>query len=203
MFSYMEEKMDYITLIGIAFGLAMDAFAVSITNGAAVNKNVTPKFALKLSISFGIFQGIMPMIGWFIGKAGENIINSVDHWIALIILCYLGINMILESKKRHSDNKTDEIKDISFKSLIAFSIATSIDALATGVILPSSVGAQTIVLMLVSVGIIALITFLLCTAGVYIGKNFGKICSSKAQTLGGIVLIIIGLKIFLEHIIPA
>ena len=193
--------MDYITLLGIAVGLAMDAFAVSITNGAAINKNVTAKFAFKLAFSFGIFQALMPMIGWTIGKAGENLINAVDHWIALIILSYLGINMIIESKKVQKVTKNAvSINDISFKSLIAFSVATSIDALATGVILPSTVGAQTIGLMLVSIGIIGLITFVLCYFGVYIGKNFGKMCSSKAEIIGGIVLIGIGIKIFVEHV---
>lgn len=190
--------MDYITLIGIAVGLAMDAFAVSITNGAAINKNVTAKFTFKLAFSFGLFQALMPMIGWIIGKAGENLINAIDHWIALILLSYLGINMIIESKKTNENSVS--INDISFKSLIAFSVATSIDALATGVILPSTVGAQTIGLMLISVGIIGLITFVLCYFGVYIGKNFGKMCSSKVQIIGGLVLIGIGIKIFIEDV---
>jgi putative Mn2+ efflux pump MntP len=190
--------MDYITLIGIAVGLAMDAFAVSITNGAAINKNVTAKFTFKLAFSFGLFQALMPMIGWIIGKAGENLINAIDHWIALILLSYLGINMIIESKK--TNENAVSINDISFKSLIAFSVATSIDALATGVILPSTVGAQTIGLMLISVGIIGLITFVLCYFGVYIGKNFGKMCSSKVQIIGGLVLIGIGIKIFIEDV---
>jgi putative Mn2+ efflux pump MntP len=191
--------MDYISLTGIALGLSMDAFAVSITSGATVKK-VTPRFALKTALSFGIFQGIMPVIGWIIGKAGENFINSVDHWVALIILCYLGIKMIIESREKNRCATAVQKKDdLSFKTLLTLSVATSIDALATGIILPSAVGASTMSLMLVSVGVIGAITFLVCMIGIYLGKNFGRLCSPIAEILGGAVLIAIGIKIFIEH----
>lgn len=192
--------MDYISLTGIAIGLSMDAFAVSITSGARINK-VTLRFALKTALCFGLFQGIMPIIGWLIGKAGENFINSVDHWIALILLSYLGIKMIIESKNNNKcDTPLKKQNNLSLKTLLTLSIATSIDALATGIILPSAVGASTGFLMLVSVGIIASITFVICFIGVYLGKNFGRLCSPVAEILGGVVLIAIGLKIFIEHI---
>jgi putative Mn2+ efflux pump MntP len=192
--------MDYIALIGIALGLSMDAFAVSITSGATIKK-ATPRFAIKVALSFGFFQGMMPVIGWLIGKAGESFINSVDHWIALILLSYLGTKMIIESKRNNKcETPLKKQDDLSLKTLLTLSIATSIDALATGIILPSAVGASTVALMLLSVGVITIVTFVVCMIGVYLGKNFGRLCSPIAEILGGAVLICIGLKIFIEHV---
>lgn len=191
--------MDFISLVGIAIGLSMDAFAVSITNGA-ITKKITLAFAVKLALCFGIFQAAMPMFGWMVGKAGESFISTIDHWVALILLAYLGIQMIVESRKKaHCGEFDGKQDDISFQKLVALAVATSIDALITGVILPSAVGASTIPLMLLSIGIIGMITFFICLAGVYIGEKFGILCSSKAEIVGGIVLVGIGLKIFIDH----
>ena len=191
--------MDVVSLIGIAIGLSMDAFAVSITNGA-VTRNVTVGFATKLAARFGLFQAAMPMIGWTIGKAGEGLISSIDHWIALILLGYIGIQMLWEShKKGHKDSIDCQKEQPGLKTILAFAVATSIDALATGIILPTAVGASTLALMLVSVVSIGVITFLLSLVGVAIGKKFGSLCCGKAEIVGGVVLIAIGLKIFLEH----
>jgi manganese efflux pump family protein len=192
--------MDYISLVGIGVGLSMDAFAVCITNGA-ITKKVTLSFALKLAICFGVFQAAMPIIGWSVGKAGENFINAVDHWVALILLSYIGIQMIIESRKKSNCGEVGKPQNnINIKTLITLAVATSIDALITGIILPSAVGASTVALMLLSVGIIGVITFIICMAGVYIGKKFGQLCSSKAEIIGGIVLIAIGIKIFIDHV---
>ena len=193
--------MDYVALVGIAVGISMDAFAVCITNGALCKK-VRFSFALKMALSFGLFQALMPTIGWLIGKAGESFISSVDHWVALILLCFIGGQMIVESLKNRKEPSCDEgpaREGLSFKTLMLLSLATSIDALATGIILPSAVQASTVVLMLLAVALIGLITFVICIAGVYIGKKFGVLLSEKAQIAGGIVLILIGLKIFIEH----
>ena len=191
--------MDYFSVIGIAVGLAMDAFAVSITNGA-ITKRVTPRFALKIAFFFGLFQSIMPTAGWLIGKAGESFINAVDHWVALILLGYLGGSMIVESrKKKRVGLECIRQDDIPIKTLLALSVATSIDALATGVILPSAVGASTPYLMMISVLLIGLIIFVICYAGVYIGKRFGSFCAGRAELVGGLVLIGIGVKIFIDH----
>lgn len=191
--------MDYFSVAGIAVGLSMDALAVSITNGA-LTKRVTPRFALKIAFFFGLFQSVMPTAGWLIGKAGESVISAVDHWVALILLGYIGINMIVESrKKKVAGLECVRQDDIPMKTLLTLSVATSIDALATGVILPSAVGASTPSLMAVSVLLIGLITFIICFAGVYVGKKFGTLCAGRAEILGGIVLIVIGLKIFIEH----
>ena len=192
--------MDYISLVGIAVGLSMDAFAVSITNGA-ITRKVTLAFALKLALCFGIFQAAMPMLGWVVGKAGESFISAVDHWIALLLLGYLGIQMIVESRKKaHCCEFNGKQDDISLKKLITLAVATSIDALVTGIILPSAVGASTIPLMFMSIGIIGIITFFICFVGVYIGKKFRILCSSKAEIVGGIVLVGIGVKIFIDHV---
>ena len=191
--------MDYFSLCGIAVGLAMDAFAVCITSGA-VTRRVNAFFAAKLAFTFGIFQAVMPMLGWMIGKAGESIINAVDHWVALILLGYLGINMILESRKKIRCGKTDARQDdIPLKNLLTLAVATSIDALATGLILPNAVGASTLPLMIASVAVIGGITFLICLLGVWIGKKFGPLLSCRAEIFGGIVLIAIGCKIFVDH----
>lgn len=191
--------MDYLYVVGLAVGLAMDAFAVSITNGSVV-KRVTPRYALKIAAFFGLFQSLMPMAGWLIGKAGESVIKSVDHWVALILLGYIGGSMIVESRKKRQDGMACPLHDgISLKSLLALSVATSIDALAAGVILPSTVGASTLPLMLTAVLIIGAVTFVICFAGVYVGKRFGAFCAGRAEVVGGVVLIAVGVNIFIEH----
>lgn len=192
--------MDYISTAGIALGLSMDALAVCITNGAVTRKVRLP-FALKLACCFALFQAGMPMIGWLVGKAGEAFIAAVDHWVALILLGWIGTQMILESRKK-SGREADGRKqnDIGFRRLCILAVATSIDALVTGIILPTAVRASTPERMFIAAGIIGSITFLVCFAGVWAGKKFGELCSSSAETAGGAVLIGIGIKIFTEHL---
>lgn len=187
--------MDTVALAGIAVGLSMDAFAVSVTNGA-VQKKVTPSMALRMAGFFGFFQGFMPFLGWLIGKAGESFIGNIDHWIALVLLGFIGIQMIVESRRKDEDSEPDEL---NVRRLTALAIATSIDALATGIILPTAVRANTVLLMVLSVCLIAAITFILCLIGVWVGKKFGDLLSGKAELLGGIVLVLIGVKIFCDH----
>lgn len=198
--------MDYIAIIGIAVGLAMDAFAVSVTNGAIV-KEFKLNFVIKIAITFGVFQLIMPIIGWIVGKAGQQLIESVDHYIAFVLLTFIGGNMLIEAiKDRINELKGKEVKKTdnktaaSTKNLLLMATATSIDALATGVILPSAVGASNIALMLIAVFMIGIITFVISFIGVYLGKKFGSLLSNKAEILGGIVLIGIGIKILIEHL---
>ena len=193
--------MDFISLAGIAVGLSMDAFAVSVTNGA-VTKKVNLLFALRMAACFGLFQAFMPFVGWLVGTAGAGFISSMDHWIALVLLAIIGGQMVRESFSHdEADSRPGTKEAIGLKMLLAMAVATSIDALATGIILPGAVGANSVTLMLISVGIIGLITFALCTAGVFIGKKFGSLLSSKAELAGGIVLIAIGIKIFLDHVV--
>lgn len=188
--------MDYLSLAGIAVGLSMDACAVSVANGAVI-RNPSPRFALKLAVSFGGFQAGMPVLGWLIGKAGEQIIGAVDHWVALLLLGFIGIQMLREARKCGGELCMQE--DLPMRRVLALALATSIDALATGVILPSAVGADTAARMLLSVGTIGCTTLVLSFTGVYLGKKCGDLLSSRAETAGGILLIAIGAKIFIEH----
>lgn len=191
--------MDFIALIGIAVGLSMDAFAVSVANGACAKK-ISPLFAAKLAFAFGLFQAVMPMIGWLIGRAGESLLTTVDHWIALFLLGFIGGQMIWEARKSAKNPDCSyQTDNIHIKTLLALAVATSIDALATGIILPNAVQAGTAPLMLLSVLTIGLITFCMSYCGVYLGRKFGLLLSGKAQFAGGIVLILIGAKIFIEH----
>ena len=192
--------MDYLALFGIAVGLSMDAFAVSLTNGA-VTRNLRLKHALEIALAFGVFQAVMPIIGWLVGIAGKGIIESVDHWVAFILLGYIGGKMVYDSIKEARNPEPKECRDpIKFKMLMVMAVATSIDALATGIILPSVIGASAVFLMFIAVGLIGLTTFLISFLGVYIGKKFGDLFSSKAELLGGLVLIGIGCKILIEHL---
>ena len=191
--------MDYISLFGIAVGLSMDAFAVSITNGAVLKK-VNLLTALRIAACFGIFQGAMPLIGWSIGKVGEQLIHTVDHWIALILLCYLGIKMIWDSRKK-DEAAFCEKGTLKTKTLLAMAVATSIDALATGVILPSAVGAETLIQMICSISAISVITFILCLIGVFLGKKLIFIQQKKNKKNGRKYIIIYFKKIFFEKIL--
>ena len=174
----------------------MDAFAVSITNGA-VTRNVTFGFATKLAASFGLFQAAMPMIGWAVGKAGEGFISKIDHWIALLLLSYIGIQMLREAKKKRNEGIVDCQKEPpGFKTILAFAVATSIDALATGIILPTAVGASTLPLMLASVVSIGMITFLFSLVGVGIGKNLVPFAAAKQKLSVGLFSSGLGLKSF-------
>lgn len=193
--------MDYISIICIAIGLAMDAFAVSVSNGATT-RNLKLPYAMKLSLFFGGFQLLMPVIGWLVGKAGEGFISKVDHWVAFVLLGFIGGKMIADYIKERKEEISTEKKDsLSNRTIFVLAIATSIDALATGVILPSAVGASTFELMLISVIIIGVLTFIICMLGVYLGKVFGVLLSKHSTLFGGTVLIIIGGKILIEHLI--
>lgn len=194
--------MSIINIILIGIGLAMDAFAVTIAKSLSL-KNIRPLEIVSIAGMFGLFQGLMPLIGWLSGVKFQIYITAFDHWIAFILLSIIGGKMIYES---FEGKETDSIKKevavtsiknrFSFKSLLVLSIATSIDALAVGVsfaflnvpIIPSSI-------------IISLITFTLCIIAVYVGKIFGNVIEKKAELLGGVTLILIGLKILLEHIL--
>lgn len=196
----MNTQLDYISVAGIGVGLAMDAFAVAITNGATT-KGLKFLHAVKIALFFGVFQFAMPVIGWLVGKAGEDIITQVDHWVAFILLSFIGGKMIYDYiKERKQPDACKESAPATIKALSLMALATSIDALATGIILPSAVGAHTLLLMLIAVTIIGIITFIISLAGVYIGKAFGCVISKYATLLGGIVLIAIGVKILIEHL---
>lgn len=193
--------MDYISVVGIAIGLAMDAFAVAVANGA-VTKNIKKTEVFKISIFFGLFQLVMPLIGWLVGKIWADLIAMVGPWVAFILLLFIGGKMIIEYvKNRKNTDCPQKATVLSFKTITVLAIATSIDALATGVVMPSAVGANTNSLMFTAVTIIGVITFIISCAGVYLGKAFGYVISKYAELAGGIVLVGIGVKILLENLL--
>lgn len=130
---------------------------------------------------FGFFQGFMPFLGWLIGKAGESFIGNIDHWIALVLLGFIGIQMIVESRRKDEDSEPDEL---NVRRLTALAIATSIDALATGIILPTAVRANTVLLMVLSVCLIAVITFILCLIGVWGRQKIWRSVIRQSRTVG-------------------
>lgn len=168
----------------------MDAFAVSICKGLSVYK-MKPKYALIAGTYFGIFQALMPVVGFFLGKQFESLITSIDHWIAFALLGIIGINMIRESRKESEEVNSS----FSFKAMLPMAVATSIDALAVGITFAFLNADITL-----SAGIIGVITFVVSAAGVKIGNVFGSKFKSKAELAGGIVLVLMGLKILLEHL---
>jgi len=182
-------KMD-IVIILIAIGVAMDSFSVSITRGFTTNKNRMLNEALKTGFFFGLFQALMPIIGWLAGQSIIDLISGFDHWIAFGLLTFIGVRMIYESITKESKQI---VNSTSFKVLIMLSIATSIDALAVGLSL-SFLGTSIITPAL----IIGIITFSLSFSGIYLGKKFGNYFE-KIGVLGGIILIVIAVRILIEH----
>ena len=182
--------MGIIELIVLSIGLGLDAFAVSICKGISMKK-MDWKKACIIGLYFGGFQAIMPVIGYFLGSTFENIITNFDHWIAFILLAIIGISMIKES--RESDEEINDSFD--FKTMLVLAIATSIDALAIGVTF-----AFLSVNIVPAVSFIGVITFTLSVIGIKIGNVFGSKFKSKAELAGGFILIIMGIKILIEHL---
>lgn len=193
--------MSFIAIIFTAFALSMDAFAVSITKGMTI-KNLKKSTALKMALAFGVFQGGMPLLGWVLGISFEGYIKSIDHWIAFILLGFIGLNMIkgfFDDKKEKNDTElefsaTIDEEELSNKEIIMLAIATSIDALAVGI----SFAFLNVNIVSASL-IICIITFIVCTIGVFLGNKVGDIFNGYAELIGGIILILIGFNIFNEH----
>ena len=186
------KKMSFVEILLIGIGLSMDAFSVSICKGLTT-KRFSWKMALICGLWFGFFQALMPMIGYFLGAQFEQFITSVDHWIAFGLLFLIGANMIREALSKKTENVSDA--DLGFKTMLLLAIATSIDALAVGI---SFACIQ--VKIWSSVLIIGVTTFLFSILGVKIGNVFGSRFEKSAGIIGGIILILIGLKILLEHL---
>lgn len=183
--------MSWIELLLIAMGLSMDAFAVSIGKGLSVC-HLRPRHCMSVGLWFGGFQALMPLIGYALGASFASLVSDYDHWIAFVLLGVIGGNMIKEafSKEEKSD------PDFSFKTMLVMAIATSIDALAIGVSF-----AFLRVNILTAAIVIGLTTFCFSVAGIRIGNLFGCRYKSKSEFIGGVVLIIIGAKILLEHLL--
>lgn len=182
--------MGLLELFLIAVGLSMDAFAVSVCKGLSVRK-LNAGHAALAGLYFGGFQFLMPVIGWLLGYRFESVITDFDHWIAFALLSLIGAGMIKESREE-SEELSD---DFSFKTMLLLAIATSIDALAVGISF-----AFLEVTILPAAALIGVTTFVLSAAGIYIGHVFGMKYKAKAELIGGMILILIGLKILLEHL---
>ncbi len=183
--------MDLVTIIVIAVGLAMDAFAVSIVSGS-VYQQLHVRHAVRMAVFFGGFQAFMPLIGSLAGMSVKDYIADYDHWVAFGLLAAVGGKMIYESFKIESSKKSLDPSNVMV--LLVLALATSIDALAIGITLSLIVSSIT-----VAVIIIGLVTFVLSYLGVFIGKKFGHFFENKIEALGGIILIGLGIKILFEH----
>lgn len=183
--------MSFLDLFITAVALSMDAFAVSVCKGLAVGK-LSPKHFLTAGLYFGGFQALMPLIGCFLGVSFSSLVESFDHWIAFILLGIIGANMIKESFSGEDD---DCNCSFGLKAMIPLAVATSIDALAVGVTF-----AFLKVDILSAVLLIGVTTLVLSGLGVYLGHKFGSRYNSKAELAGGVILILIGTKILLEHL---
>ncbi|MFA5087577.1 MAG: manganese efflux pump MntP family protein [Candidatus Omnitrophota bacterium] len=183
--------MDILTTILIAFGLAMDAFAVSIVRGASL-KNVPVTRGIKMAVYFGVFQAMMPVLGWFLGFHLRGIISSFDHWIAFVLLAFVGGRMIFQSVSEKEKTRADSFDN---PTLLILAVATSIDALAVGL----SLALLSFSIFLPAI-IIGLVTFLLSLTGVLIGKRVGHFFENKIEFIGGLILLGIGIKILFDHL---
>ena len=183
--------MDLLTLLTLAVGLAMDAFAVSICKGLAMREKVLKK-GIIVGLWFGGFQALMPTIGFFLGTQFKDQITSIDHWIAFVLLGLIGINMVKEALSNDEEQADDSI---AVKEMFMLAVATSIDALAVGITF-----AFLNMHIVSAAAMIGVCTFLISFVGVKIGNIFGTKYKSKAELAGGIILILLGFKILFEHL---
>ena len=183
--------MSLFGIIILSIGLGMDAFAVSICKGVSIKKNDLKKSIIVASY-MGIFQALMPVIGYFLGMSFADKITSIDHWLTFSLLVIIGIKMIKDSLETEKEIVNDKV---DFKEMIILAIATSIDALAVGITF-----AFLNVNLYIAIGFIGIITFILCFLGTKIGSIFGDKYEDKAELTGGVILILLGIKIVLEHL---
>jgi len=192
----------WITLLLIALSLSADAFAVTISNSLCY-PNLTRGKKIAMPIVFGIMQGAMPLAGYYLGSLFAQHIQKIDHWIALVLLAVLGVKMVVETAKENAqkgDCDCDEVQDkrLTFATILMQGVATSIDAMAVGITLALTVPLK----IYYSVLVIAAVTFVMCLLGLFLGK-YGKFMKKYAGYVGGAVLILTGVKIFVEHMIGA
>jgi len=183
--------MGSLEILLISIGVAMDAFAVSVCKGLSMKK-MDWKKAIVVGVYFGGFQAFMPLIGYFLGVTFQDLVTTIDHWIAFILLGFIGGNMIKESFNKDAEDSNDSV---DFKTMVVLAIATSIDALAVGITFAFL--KANIIVSVLSIGII---TYILSIIGVKIGNKFGTKYEKKAELTGGTILILMGIKILLEHL---
>lgn len=186
----------FIELLLMGIGLAMDAFAVSICKGLAMRK-VNKKQAIVIGLFFGGFQALMPFIGWVLGSQFESYITSIDHWIAFGLLGFIGGKMIVEAVKPEEEQVEIDRMDppLDIKEMFILAVATSIDALAIGITF-----AFLKYPIVEAISIIGIVTFFISIGGVYVGNFFGNKYKNKAELAGGLILVLLGLRILLSHL---
>ena len=187
--------MGFAELFLLAIGVSMDAFAVSICKGLAMKK-ADLKGMVTVGGWFGGFQALMPLIGYFLGTLFAEAIESVDHWVAFGLLALIGVNMLKEALGNDCDCEDEQNADLSVKTMFVMAVATSIDALAVGISLAMAGGVN----IWLSIALIGLTTFTTSAFGVKIGSVFGGAFEKKAQISGGVILVLLGAKILLEHL---
>ena len=187
--------MGFWELFLLAIGLSMDAFAVSICKGLSMKKAGLREGSI-CGVWFGGFQALMPLIGFFLGTLFADVIEAFDHWVAFGLLFLIGLNMLKEALKKDCDCCENQDADLSVKTMFVMAIATSIDAMAVGISLAMA-GDVNIFLAVLLIGVV---TFVMCAAGVKIGNIFGSRFEKKAQLCGGLILVLLGTKILLEHL---
>lgn len=183
--------MSFASVFLIGVSLSMDAFAVSIAKGMCI-RNDRFKYACMLAFWFGLFQALMPLAGWISGSLFESFITSVDHWIAFLLLGIIGINMIRDACKEDAEEHDN---DLTLRHILLLAVATSIDAFAIGITF-----AFLKVNIFTSILTIGITTFVLCFLAVYLGSRLGEVLKKYAGIFGGIILILIGTKILIEHL---
>ena len=186
----------FIELFLLGIGLAMDAFAVSVCKGLGMRR-LNKKQALIIGLYFGGFQASMPLIGWLLGSQFQKYITSIDHWIAFILLSFIGGKMMIEAIREWNEEETVDVMDapLDHKNMLVLAVATSIDALAVGITF-----AFLDTPIIEAITIIGITTMVISIIGVVVGNFFGSRYKSKAEFIGGLILVLLGLKILLEHL---
>lgn len=187
--------MGFGELLFLAIGVSMDAFAVSVCKGLAT-RGASLKAGLTCGIWFGGFQALMPLIGFFLGGVFAGVIDRFDHWVAFALLVLIGCNMVKEAFQKPDCGDSCDNGDLSVKTMFVMAVATSIDALAVGISLAMAGNVD----IFLAVALIGVITCVLSAVGVKLGSVFGSRYERKAQLAGGVILIVIGLRILLEHL---
>lgn len=186
----------FIELFLLGIGLAMDAFAVSVCKGLGMRR-LNKKQTLIIGLYFGGFQALMPLIGWLLGSQFQKYITSIDHWIAFILLSIIGGKMMIEAIREWNEEETVDVIDapLDHKNMLVLAVATSIDALAVGITF-----AFLDIPIIEAITIIGITTMIISIIGVVVGNFFGSRYKSKAEFIGGLILVLLGLKILLEHL---
>lgn len=186
----------FIELFLLGIGLAMDAFAVSVCKGLGMRR-LNKKQTLIICLYFGGFQALMPLIGWLLGSQFQKYITSIDHWIAFILLGFIGGKMMIEAIREWNEEETVDVIDapLDHKNMLVLAVATSIDALAVGITF-----AFLDTPIIEAITIIGITTMIISIIGVVVGNFFGSRYKSKAEFIGGLILVLLGLKILLEHL---